>query len=77
MIYTNTRETALESLIVEWLVEHNGYEQGHSHDFNVEYAVDAVSTCRKFRQVRTEGKLERDSVVATLATTAADGKNIR
>lgn len=27
-MYTNTSESGLESLIVKWLVEHNGYEQG-------------------------------------------------
>ena len=28
MPFTNTREEGLESLIVKWLVEQNGYEQG-------------------------------------------------
>lgn len=46
MSYTNTSESGLESLIVKWLVEHNSYEQGHSHDFNTEYALD---TARLFR----------------------------
>ena len=46
MSYTNTSESGLESLIVKWLVEHNSYEQGHSHDFNVEYAVDTVRLFR-------------------------------
>lgn len=45
-VFTNTMESGLESLIVRWLVEHNGYEQGHSHDFNTEYALD---TARLFR----------------------------
>lgn len=38
-VFTNTKESGLESLIVNWLVNHNGYEQGHSHDFNTEYAL--------------------------------------
>ena len=43
---TDTTEKGLESLLVNWLVNHNGYEQGHSHDFNTEYALD---TARLFR----------------------------
>lgn len=43
---TDTTEKGFESLIVNWLVNHNGYEQGHSHDFNTEYALD---TARLFR----------------------------
>lgn len=50
MSYTNTSESGLESLIVKWLVEHNSYEQGHSHDFNTEYALD---TARLFRFLKT------------------------
>ena len=39
---TNTRESGLESLIVNWLVDQNGYEQGASSDYNHEYAVDEL-----------------------------------
>lgn len=46
MAFTNTSEGGLESLIVKWLVEHNGYEQGQSSDFDTEYAID---TTRLFR----------------------------
>ena len=46
MAVSNTKESGLESLLVNWLVNHNGYEQGHSHDFNTEYALD---TTRLFR----------------------------
>ena len=28
MAFTNTKESGLESLIVKWLVEQNGYEAG-------------------------------------------------
>ena len=28
MAFTNTRENGFEALIVNWLVEHNGYEEG-------------------------------------------------
>jgi type I restriction enzyme R subunit len=37
---TNTHESGLESLIVNWLVEQNGYEQGECAEYNREYAVD-------------------------------------
>jgi type I restriction enzyme R subunit len=47
---TNTRESGLESLIVDWLVAHNGFEQGVSADYNREYAVDET---RLFRFLET------------------------
>lgn len=40
MAFTNIKENGLESLIVRWLVEHNGYEQGTNADYNREYAID-------------------------------------
>lgn len=40
MAFTNTKENGLESLIVKWLVEHNGYEQGNNADYNRDYAID-------------------------------------
>ena len=43
MAFTNTKESGLESLIVKWLVEQNGYEEGTNADYNKEYAVD--ETC--------------------------------
>lgn len=54
MSYTNTSESGLESLIVKWLVEHNSYEQGHSHDFNVEYAVDTVLLFRFLKDTQPD-----------------------
>ena len=47
---TDTHESGLESLIVKWLVEQNGYEQGDSADYNREYAVDEP---RLFRFLET------------------------
>ena len=44
--FTNTREDGLEALIVRWLTNHNGYEEGTNADYNKEYAVD---TTRLFR----------------------------
>ena len=29
---TNTKESGLETLIANWLLEHNGYEQGSNED---------------------------------------------
>ena len=46
MAFTNTKESGLESLIVKWLVEHNGYEQGQNHDYDMEYALDTVRLFR-------------------------------
>lgn len=45
-MFTNTRESGLETLIVNWLVSQNGYEQGTSTDYNREYAVDEVRLLR-------------------------------
>ena len=43
---TNTRESGLETLIVDWLVNHNGYEQGSNADYNREYAIDETRLFR-------------------------------
>ena len=40
MIKTDTTEKGLEALIVGYLVEYNGYEQGANSDYNKEFAVD-------------------------------------
>ncbi len=40
MAFTDTKEKGLESLIVKWLVENNGYEQGTNADYNRDYAID-------------------------------------
>ena len=45
-MFTNTKEDGFETLIVKWLVEHNGYEEGSNADYNKEYAVDET---RPFR----------------------------
>lgn len=46
MTLTNTKESGLESLIVKWLVERNGYEEGTNADYNKEYAVDEARLFR-------------------------------
>lgn len=43
---TNTRENGFETLIVNWLVEHNNYEQGANTDYNQEYAIDEARLFR-------------------------------
>ena len=46
MAFTNTKESGLESLIVKWLVEQNGYEEGANADYNKEYALDETRLFR-------------------------------
>lgn len=46
MAFTDTKESGLETLIVKWLVDHNGYEQGTNTDYNREYAVDETRLFR-------------------------------
>ena len=43
MAFANTKESGLEALIVKWLVDHNGYEEGTNADYSKEYALD--ETC--------------------------------
>ena len=51
---TNTRESGLESLIVNWLVTQNGYEQGSNADYNREYAVDEPRLFRFLEDTQPE-----------------------
>lgn len=44
--FTNTTEKGLESLIEDWLVNHNGYESGTNADYNKDYAVDETRLLR-------------------------------
>ncbi|MDR0816501.1 MAG: DEAD/DEAH box helicase family protein [Desulfovibrio sp.] len=53
---TNTKENGFETLIVNWLVEQSGYEQGENTDYNVEYAVDETRLFR-FLQSTQAAKL--------------------
>ena len=59
MIFTDTKESGLETLIVKWLVEHNGYEEGSNVDYNKEYAVDEV---RLFRFLKESQPDEMDKL---------------
>lgn len=59
MAFTNTKENGLESLIVKWLVEQNGYEEGSNADYNKEYAVDET---RLFRFLQDTQPKEMDKL---------------
>lgn len=50
MMFTNTKEPGLETLIVNWLVNQNGYEQGSNADYNRDHAIDET---RLFRFLQT------------------------
>lgn len=59
MAFTNTKESGLESLIVDWLVKHNDYEEGTNADYNKEYAVDET---RLFRFLKDTQPMEMDKL---------------
>lgn len=40
MAFSDKTEKGFETLIVDWLTGHNGYEQGTNEDYNKDYAVD-------------------------------------
>lgn len=61
MTFTNTKESGLEALIVKYLVEQNGYEQGSNADYNREYAVDEIRLFR-FLQDTQPDALDKLSV---------------
>lgn len=46
MAFTDKTEKGFETLIVNWLVEQNGYEQGTNDDYSKEYAVDEIRLFR-------------------------------
>lgn len=46
MAATNTNENGFETLIVDWLVTQNKYEQGSNDVYNKDYAVDEVRLFR-------------------------------
>jgi len=54
MAFTNTKESGLEELVVRWLVEHNGYEQGTNADYSREYAVDETRLFRFLQDTQPE-----------------------
>lgn len=53
-VSTNTRESGLETLIVDYLVENNGYERGKNEDYNRDYAVDETRLLSFLRETQPE-----------------------
>lgn len=51
---SNTKESGLETLIVEHLVNHNGYEQGANNDYNKDYAIDETRLFRFLQDTQPE-----------------------
>jgi type I restriction enzyme R subunit len=54
IMFTNTKESGFEALIVNWLVEHNGYEEGSNTDYNKEYAIDETRLFRFLQDTQPE-----------------------
>lgn len=59
MVFTDTKESGIETLIIKWLVEHNGYEEGSNADYNKEYALDET---RLFRFLKESQPDEMDKL---------------
>ena len=57
--FTNTKESGLETLIVNYFKEHNGYEEGTNGDYNEEYAVDET---RLFRFLKDTQKAQMEKL---------------
>ena len=53
-MFANTKESGFEALIVNWLVEHNGYEEGSNTDYNKEYAIDETRLFRFLQDTQPE-----------------------
>jgi type I restriction enzyme R subunit len=51
---SNTRENGFETLIANWLVDENHYEQGTNDDYNREYAIDEVRLFRFLNDTQPE-----------------------
>lgn len=46
MAFTDKTEKGFETIIVNWLIEQNGYEQGTNDDYNKEYTIDETRLFR-------------------------------
>lgn len=49
---TNTKESGLETLIVDYLVNNSGYEKGVNEDYNRDYAVDETRLFRFLKETQ-------------------------
>ena len=63
MPITDTTEKSLETLIVEWLRDQNGYEQGENADYDRDHAVDVTRLFRFLNATQPEemAKLQLDA----------------
>ena len=50
----NTRESGLEKLIVDWLVTHNGFEQGENADYSKDFAIDETRLFRFLEETQSK-----------------------
>lgn len=53
-MFTNVKEEGLEDIIVEHLVENNGYELGNTKDYNLDFAVDEIRLIRFLESTQPE-----------------------
>ena len=59
MVFTDKTEKGFETLIVNWLVDQDGYQQGTNEDYNKEYAIDET---RLFRFLNDTQPKEMDKL---------------
>lgn len=59
---TNMNETSLENLIVNYLVNQNGYELGTSSDYDTTYALD-VHRLEQFLHATQEDKVRASRIL--------------
>ncbi len=61
---TNTKESGLETLIVQWLTQHNGYEEGSNDDYSRENAIDETRLFRFLKDTQPD-QMEKLGVFKT------------
>lgn len=61
---SGTKESDFENLIVNWLVEHNGYEQGTNADYSKEFAIDETRLLR-FMQDTQPDQIKNSVIMAS------------
>ena len=54
MATTNIKENGFETLIVDWLRDRNGYEEGTNADYDREHAVDVTRLFRFLNDTQPE-----------------------
>ena len=53
-MFPDTSEKSLETLIVEWLRDWNGYEQGENADYDWDHALDVTRLFRFLYATQSE-----------------------